>query len=246
LAGDVPKHDVPLRHTRDVERPRSKLVSAASEGCYEAARAAALSGVPRTTVYYWARTGVVVPSVSPVREMLWSYADLMSLRIVSWLRHPKDVDEDKLPASPMPAVRRALAELDRRGLDIWRPDVEDKSPLLVDRAGKIHISNEGEVVDLSGQSPLSTDLLDLLGPFTFAGADGPNLVAPRQHLRIVPARVAGEPHVVGSRLTTLSLAALAARGMPSSKIAQLYDVKVNIVEEALDLELQLAGSTVAA
>lgn len=45
---------------------------AAEEGCYEAIRAAALSGVPLSTVYDWARKGLVVPSVSSVREMLGS------------------------------------------------------------------------------------------------------------------------------------------------------------------------------
>jgi len=49
----------------------------AFDGCYEAPRAAALSGVPVSTVYYWARTRVVVPTVSPERKKLWSYADLM-------------------------------------------------------------------------------------------------------------------------------------------------------------------------
>ena len=58
-------------------------------GCYEAARAAALSGVPTRTVYDWATKGIVVPSVSPVQEKLWSFADLMSLRIVAWLREKK-------------------------------------------------------------------------------------------------------------------------------------------------------------
>ncbi|HVA61585.1 MAG TPA: hypothetical protein VNG13_13775, partial [Mycobacteriales bacterium] len=105
-----------------MERSAPRFVVAASEGCYEAARAAALSGVPKSTLYYWARTEVVTPSVSPVREKLWSYADLMALRIVSWLRHPKDVSVDTLPASPMREVRRALSELDRRGLDIWSPE----------------------------------------------------------------------------------------------------------------------------
>ncbi|MCL2464549.1 MAG: hypothetical protein FWF28_05725, partial [Micrococcales bacterium] len=62
------------------------LLSAAVSGCYEASRAAALSGVPKSTLYEWARRRVVVPSVSPEREKLWSYADLMALRIVSWLR----------------------------------------------------------------------------------------------------------------------------------------------------------------
>jgi uncharacterized protein (DUF433 family) len=222
-------------------------VIAASEGCYEAARAAALSGVPKSTLYYWARTGVVAPSVSPVREKLWSYADLMALRIVAWLRHPKEVSSDLLPANPMGKVRRALAELDRLGLDIWSPEAVGRSPLVVDRAGKIHIRTEAEVVDLHGQLRMSgPDVLDLLGPFTQDGVHGPDLVAPRRHIRISPARVAGEPHIAGSRLTTLSLAALATRGMSPDKIGALYDLNRDVVDEALDLERQLAGSAVAA
>ena len=87
----------------------------AVEGCYEAARAAALSGVPISTVYYWANREVVTPSVSPVRTRLRSYGDLMALRIVSWLRRPKNVDDGLLPASPMPEVRRVLSLLDKLG-----------------------------------------------------------------------------------------------------------------------------------
>jgi hypothetical protein len=86
------------------------LAKSASDGCYEAGRVAALSGVPKTTVYWWARQGIVVPSVSSVREKLWSYSALMALRVVSWLRHPKAAGNDfDLPASPMPKVRKALA-----------------------------------------------------------------------------------------------------------------------------------------
>lgn len=216
---------------------------AASEGCYDAARAAALSGVPRSTVYYWARHEVVVPSVSPVKEMLWSYADLMALRVVSWLRHPKGDDHG---VSPMREVRRALRELDRRRLDIWSPQLVGSSPLVVDRSGKIHIRDDGGVEELTGQALLGADFLDLLGPFDQFGGRGPDLVAPRSHLRIVPARVAGEPHVAGSRLTTLSLAALAERGMSSARIAALYEIDFVAVDEAVDLERQLARSAFAA
>ena len=146
----------------------------------------------------------------------------------------------------MREVRRALADLHDHGLDLWSPAAVARSPLVVDRSGRIHIRTADQVRDLSGQQPLDSDWLDLLGPFDQAGGNGPDLVAPRQHLRIVPARVAGEPHVEGSRLTTLSLAALAERGMRPEKIANLYDVEVVVVDEALDLERQLAGSSVAA
>lgn len=229
-----------------MDRRASGLVLAASEGCYDAARTAALSGVPKSTVYYWARTEVISPSVSPVREMLWSYADLMALRIVSWLRHPKESDDGVHPASPMPEVRRALKALDKRGLDLWSPDAVPWSPLVVDRKGKIHIRYRGDVADLAGQAPLDTQWLDPLAAFEADGGNGPNLLAPRPHIRIVPARVAGEPHVVDSRLTTLSLAALASRGMSVSRIAKLYDVEAEVVDEALDLERQLADASVAA
>jgi uncharacterized protein (DUF433 family) len=230
-----------------VAKRASKLVVAASEGCYDAGRAAALSGVPKSTIYYWASHEVVVPSVSPVREMLWSYADLMALRVVSWLRHPKGDEQEPRPGSPMREVRRALAELDVQGLDLWNQDeLADRSPLVVDRSGKIHIRTADDVRDLGGQSPLDPDWLDLLGPFDQIGGNGPDLVAPRQHLRIVPARVAGEPHVVGSRLTTLSLAALADRGMTAERIAGMYDVAPIVVDEAIDLERQLAGIRTAA
>ncbi len=46
----------------------------------KAVRRAALSGVPKSTVHYWSRQGILVPSVSPERVKLWSYGDLMALR----------------------------------------------------------------------------------------------------------------------------------------------------------------------
>lgn len=49
-------------------------------GEYTAERAAALSGVPKSTVHYWARQGILIPSGSPERVKLWSYGDLMALR----------------------------------------------------------------------------------------------------------------------------------------------------------------------
>ena len=110
----------------------------AFDGCYDARRTAALSGMSRSTVYDWARKGIVTPSISPEREKLWSYADLMALRIVSWLRQPKRLADDVRPASAMSEVRRALAELDKSGLDLW-DDSAGASPLYVDTRGQILI-----------------------------------------------------------------------------------------------------------
>lgn len=79
-------------------------------GVYTAERAAALSGVPKSTVHYWARRQILVPSVSAVRVKLWSYSDLMGLRTIYWLRQPKR-------ASDGWDVPRTIVALADRGLD---------------------------------------------------------------------------------------------------------------------------------
>jgi DNA-binding transcriptional MerR regulator len=53
-------------------------------GAYTADRAAALSGVPRSTVHYWASHDILTPSVSSQRVKLWSFADLLALRVIYW------------------------------------------------------------------------------------------------------------------------------------------------------------------
>lgn len=224
------------------------LAHAAADGCYDASRAAALAGVPKTTVYWWARHGIVVPSVSPVQEKLWSYSDLMALRVVSWLRHPKPGDDGRdLPASPMPKVRTALGLLDELGLDPWSSDIARQSPILVDRVGNIYVRTPDFVLNLDRQAVLlPEETLGLTAPFQNTGIPGPDLLRPRPHLRIVPAKVIGEPHIERSRLTTRTVAAVAARGFPPSQIAEMYEESIVAIREAIDLENQLSGNVLAA
>jgi uncharacterized protein (DUF433 family) len=218
----------------------------AFDGCYEAHRAAALSGVPKSTVYDWARKSVVVPSISREREMLWSYADLMALRIVSWLRHPKAGGAEVRPASAMKHVREALADLEGRRLDLWDGRT-GSSPLVVDRRGEIIIVEADTASDLHGQL-VAGSMLDLLGPFESAdGSSGPDLRRPRLHLRIVPGKCAGEPHLEGTRLTTTAIAALVERGFGLEDIARLYpDEPAASLAEAIDLERSLGTLAAAA
>lgn len=227
--------------SQDRRRPLSDRLRAALEGCYEAPRAAALSGVPRSTIYHWARTGLIRPSVSPTRVKLWSYADLMALRIVYWLRHPKSGLGGEVAASPMAGVRTALAELEYLGLDIWDDSSGRRdSPLRVDRSARIWIVEEG-VPHTGGQAALPGSL-DLLGPFDFADRAGPNLIRPRPTLRIIPGRVSGEPHLAGSRITTRAASALYDTLRDYRAVAELYpDFEVRAFEEAIDFERSLAA-----
>jgi hypothetical protein len=191
-------------------------------GAYTAERVAALSGVPKSTVHYWARKDILVPSVSPERVKLWSYGDLMALRTIYWLRQTKqDLSGREVPRTAMKTVRRALREIAALELDLWG---EDGAPrVAVDRSGSIVIEHAGQAQRPGAQSILDADMLDLLAPFaSHEGLHGPDLSAPRPRLRIVPGKLGGSPHVVHTRLESQALGALADSGLGQAKIYQLY------------------------
>jgi uncharacterized protein (DUF433 family) len=207
-------------------------------GAYTADRAAALSGVPKSTIHWWARHDVVVPSVSPTKVMLWSYADLMALRVIYWLRQRKTTALGvEIPRTSLPSVRRALKELRVLDLALWD---RDRPTVLVDTHGRVHLQRDERVQNLVGQV-VSGDVLDLIAPFsTSEGTNGPDLIAPRAELRIVPGKLSGSPHVVHTRLETRALAALVADGFDVAGIHRLYPyVTSPQIEQALELERQL-------
>jgi len=213
-------------------------------GAYPADRAAALSGVPLSTVHYWARKDILPPSISAQRVKLWSYPDLMGLRIIYWLRQTKAApDGAEVPRTTMPAVKRALRQLAELDLSLWR---EDSGPMVkVDRGGNVIVLDEPdrERADRQRAMPAAEeDLLDVLGAFrAIEGGRGPNLHSPRPTLRIVPGKLGGSPHIAHTRLESQAVGALANSGLPAAKIYRLYpDVDHAAIEDALDLERQLA------
>lgn len=208
-------------------------------GAYTAERAAALSGVPRSTVHYWAREKILVPSISATRVKLWSYPDLMGLRTIYWLRQTKDAgDGPEVPRTSMHAVRRALKTLRSLELELW---TEDGGPnVAVDRAGRVVINPDEVPMTADFQHFLSSDLVNLVAPFPAREAWGPDLRAPRPLLRIVPGKLSGSPHIARTRIETIALAALAKRGLETAKVYTLYPVvETGAIDEALDLERQL-------
>ena len=217
-------------------------------GVYTADRAAGLSGVPKSTVHYWARKEILVPSVSAERVKLWSYADLMGLRTIYWMRQPKRASDGRdVPRTAMKAVLRALSELRDLDLSLW---TENGAPrVAVDRGGHVWLRTEpGAVQRLDGQRPLDAEWLDLIEPFsTSEGTKGPDLQAPKPHLRIVPGKLSGSPHIVRTRIETIAIAALRHRGFDHEEIHQLYPVVAPVaIAEAIELELQLRANLSAA
>jgi len=222
------------------------MIKGAGRGAYTADRAAALSGVPWSTVHYWARKEILVPSVSPSRVKLWSYTDLMGLRTISWLRQRKvSTTGWDVPATTMPAVRRALAALANLDVELWS---EEGGPSVrVDLNGEIFILTDWGAERPDGARPLDEDMLNLIEPFQLRAARGPDLQRPRPNLRIVPGKLSGSPHIAHSRIETLAVAALADRGFDSEKISRLYPQVMPIaLVEAVDLERQLTANLRAA
>lgn len=198
---------------------------AARQGAYDAARAASLSGVPRSTVYDWSRKGVVIPSVRRSRVKLWSYEDLLTLRLVRWLR----LEKPDAARSSMAEVRRAL---DRFGDDLW---TDDQAPTLV-------AASDGTVVHLdraessTGQRVLEP-VMDLFARYEH----GVDLRTPRSHLRLVPGRCGSEIHLHGTRLTSLTVHGLLDRGYDLDDVVRLYPAEdPRALGEAAELEQELA------
>jgi uncharacterized protein (DUF433 family) len=180
--------------------------------------------------------------------MLWSYADLMQLRIIHWLRQPKvSNDEREIPASTMNAVRRAREKLASLDLELW---TEEGGPSVrVDHRGTLWLATEPSlerVEDsqraLGGRDDNDT-VLEVLAPFQTESARGPDLVCPRPQLRIVPGKLGGSPHIARTRVESQSVAALTTSGLPTAKIYELYpDIDRPAIDQAIDLEDQLASN----
>src|SRR5437588_5775058 len=94
---------------------RTSASQEALRGVYNAWRTAALAGVPRRTLNYWAERGIYRPSISPEpRTRLWSWYDLLALRLIDWLRRPGN--DDGLPRVSIARIRGALDDLEHRSL----------------------------------------------------------------------------------------------------------------------------------
>jgi uncharacterized protein (DUF433 family) len=207
-------------------------------GAYTAERAAALSGVPKSTIYYWARKGHLTPSVD-LKPILWSYTDLLALRTVYWLRRPKKAFDLDVPATSMPKVRHALKQLRELALDLF----DSGRPVIA-------VTLEGDVAINATALPLQTvdgqylepRLIDIIGPFDgLEGTRGPDLVRPRPTVRISPRKISGAPHIDGTRLPTQSVFALRQRGFSIEQLGKVYPFATReSLQESIELEEQLS------
>jgi uncharacterized protein (DUF433 family) len=216
-----------------------------AEASYEAPRAVALAGVPVSTVYYWARSGIWRPVMANSRPKLWSYSDLLALRLIDWLRQAKE--DFQVPRTRMSQIRRLLSSIEDLGESLRSDSVK----VWVEAAGDVVVSINDAVYRPLGnrhlQPLIERGMVDLVAPFEGSGGIiAPDLARPRPTLRIIPGRLSSEPHIDGTRVGTQMVKALNRRGLESEQIMSMYSfLSPRNVDEALSLEDQLERNAAA-
>jgi uncharacterized protein (DUF433 family)/DNA-binding transcriptional MerR regulator len=232
-------------------------------GRYSAERASQLSGIPRSTLYWWARRGALVPDFARSEPKNWSYRDLVLGRLMGWLRVlGMPLDES---AARVALVRKRLAGLTDGGATVLRSDGRS---LLLQESDQDELSGQAVFEGLTSFLP-SFELLEPLKASVGLGRSpypaeasglrdhlpeelpkgrtrdwGPNLVRPSERTRISPWVMAGEPCIANTRIPTASVWALAKeRQLRPGEIASLYPgVDVAGIEQALELEHSLRAA----
>ena len=219
----------------DIDRLRVARALRLPRGYYIARRASQLSGVPKSTIYLWARSRILVPDWQSLRPIGWSYRDLLYLRLLAWLR--------KNGMGLSGASQRV--DLIR---DVLSTDQID--PTVRTDGENAFLANE-TFDRLSGQQAFDgvitlLDMFDVAQPIagvSRAAMWGPGLVYPSDHTHISPWVLAGEPCVRHSRIPTSALFALRQeRQLTKEKIGLLYPhIRTDAIEDAIALERRLRG-----
>lgn len=206
-------------------------------GRYATSRAAQLSGVPSGTIQTWRRDKVYGPDFDSARPM-WSYRDLILIRMVAWLR------QRGIPADRAGRYAQKVRERLTAGEDIQRIMATHRTAVF-----------DGELFDpVVGEGFLPYDNLpDLLSVFKFQAqvSDfgrrrlwGPDLIRPSKHSFISPWVLGGDPCVRHSRIPTANIHALRReRGLTTSQIVDLYpSLNPEEADDAYELESRLRGT----
>lgn len=210
-------------------------------GRYSATRASHLSGVPERTVYDWASQGVLVPDYHDGRPKLWSYRDLVYLRLLARLRG-EGIPRRRASAA-VHQVRQRIAEGDNAATAIR---VVDKV-VLIGQDAHDALTGQGvlaNVVDLA--RPF--DLLEPIEGVNRHPSWGPDLIEPTTMTYISPHVLAGEPCINDTRIPTSALLALVEnRHLDPGRVVALYpQITEEQVEDAVFLERRMRQLAAAA
>ncbi|MFJ6568831.1 DUF433 domain-containing protein [Streptomyces sp. NPDC091292] len=181
---------------------------------YEPKLAAALSGATLRQLSHWRRASgpkgaVLVPEISSERPILYSFRDVVALRICVQLREEASLQK----------IRRALNTL-REDLGEWEHLSTYK---LVAGPDTIYLAEPDHAVDLiKGGNVVIHQMVDVLAPFYKDGRSIPALLTPREHVAVDESVRGGEPVIQGTRIPASDIAALVRDGIPPDQIGEFY------------------------
>ncbi|MEW2068818.1 MULTISPECIES: DUF433 domain-containing protein [Streptomyces] len=198
---------------------------------YEPKLAAALSGATMAQLSHWrhasgAGGAVLVPEISAIRPILYSFRDVVALRTCVRLRQETSLQR----------IRRAV--------DSLRDDLGEREHLsayqLVTDGGTVYLADPDHAVDLIGRKGGKSNLVihqlvDVLAPFYRNGRHIPDLLSPRPDVAVDPSVRGGEPVIRGTRVPAAEVAALIRDGIPPEQIADFFPgVSAGAALEATD------------
>jgi uncharacterized protein (DUF433 family) len=229
----------------DLTEAERKTISYAlrhPRGRYDAERTSQLSGVPRSTIYDWRREEIFRPDYDTASPVMWSYRDLVLLRLLAWLRQggmPRPTASSKVCAvkaqlSGGAQVRFILATRD----DVVLED-GDGAGFPDDRENLLPFDNFFSLLSPFDLHEPIEELRSTRGRPVWA----PDLVTPSAHSFISPWVLAGDPCVRRTRIPTATVHALSTeRALPIAAILQLYPaLTAAAAKDAIALEVRLRG-----
>ncbi|MET7459547.1 DUF433 domain-containing protein [Nonomuraea sp. NPDC005501] len=153
---------------------------------------------------------VLIPEISEVRPILYSFRDVVALRTCVKLRN--DASLQKI----------------RRALDTLRADLGQRAHLsayrLVADDSTMYLVEYGQATDLVRRKAnvVIHELVNVLQPFYRDGRHIPDLLRPREHVTVDPAVRGGMPVIEGTRVPYDEVAALLRDGIPAERISEYY------------------------
>ncbi|MEV6984231.1 DUF433 domain-containing protein [Sphaerisporangium sp. NPDC051017] len=194
---------------------------------YSPTLAAALSGATLRQLAHWrksaGRGAVLVPEISDVRPILYSFRDVVALRTCVKLRNDTSLQR----------IRRAL--------DTLRDDLRERDHLsayqLVADGSSIYLVEPDQATDLVHRKAnlVIHEMVDVLRPFYRDGRHIPDLLRPRDHVTVDPAIRGGVPVIEGTRIPYDEVAALLRDGVPAERVSDFYpNVTASAAMDAAD------------
>ncbi len=199
--------------------------------------ASVLSGASTRQLGYWRRrTAAAEPLLVPFAQRggryLYSWADVVALRSIVYLRQEKS----------LPRIRRAVRSLRQLEEADWAHLSQYR--LVRTTETIVVVTPKGEILDLErAPGTVLEEILmaDVLGPFEANGSQVPALPQPRPYLSVNPGVLGGYPVVAGSRVPFHVVAALADEGAHASEIVATYpSVDPRGVHDAQEFAHQVA------